>query len=130
MAFECLLKGFISLVRLENGESPPLPKDCYTHRLEALARRPECVSLAITMEEMEALSRLSPYIEWSGRYPVPKRAKELHFVGVSNFDRDAELRLWHRLVSLLGDRAWVMKGGPVSKGGYKLYLDGRKEKLD
>lgn len=125
LAFENLLKGFILLVRLEKGESPSLPAECHMHKLEKLAQRSECAGLVLSVEDVQLLSRLSPCIEWAGRYPLPKKAKDMHYAGVSNYERDAELRLWQRLVPLLQERAWVMKGGPASMGGFRLYMDGR-----
>jgi len=125
LAFENVLKGFISLVRLENGSTVPLPRDCYKHRLEELAVRPECMGLALTTAELQILARLSPYIEWAGRYPLPKRSSEMSVKFSSNIERRKEEALWERLVPLLHERAWVMKLGPASMGGHKLYLKRR-----
>jgi hypothetical protein len=126
LAFENLLKGFISLVRLEAGESPSLPRECYVHTLYELATRPECAGLALSESEIETLDHLSPYIVWAGRYPIPRKAKELIGFGSSSRDREIEHKLWERLVPLLHDRAWVMKGVPESMGGYKLYTKHRE----
>ncbi|MBI2224019.1 MAG: hypothetical protein HYU44_03525 [Betaproteobacteria bacterium] len=125
LAFENVLKGFISLVRLEKRTLPPLPRECHVHRLEDLAIRPECAELALTATELETLARLSPYIEWAGRYPVPKRSSEMIAKLSSNREREKEEALWERLVPLLHERAWVMKGGPKSMGGYKLHMKRR-----
>jgi hypothetical protein len=38
-------------------------------------------------------------------------------------DRDVLVRLWNRVVPLLHARAWIMKGGPESTGGHKLYFN-------
>ena len=122
LAFENLLKGYISLVRLEAGISPPLPKECYVHSLEALAIRPECLGLTLTPEEIQALGRLSPYIEWAGRYPLPKKASEMLTIMSGSREREVEQNLWNRLAVHLHERAWVMKGGPISMGGVKLYM--------
>jgi hypothetical protein len=125
LAFENILKGFISLVRLETGQSPPLPRDCHVHRLEDLAARPECIDLLLSVDELQALTRLSPYIEWAGRYPVPKKSSEMIGIMSGSHEREAEHRLWNRLVPLLRERAWVMKGGPKSMGGRKLHMKQR-----
>lgn len=122
LAFENLLKGYIALVRLESGMSPSLPKDCYVHTLETLAVRPECSTLQLTAEEIGALARLSPYIEWAGRYPLPKRSNNIVPIYSGSREREVEQALWSRLVPLLHERAWVMKGGPLHMGGIKLYL--------
>lgn len=122
LAFENLLKGFISLVRLENGQSPALPAECHVHKLEALGLRPECAELALSTEEIAVLARLSPYIEWAGRYPIPKKASEMILVTSGNRERQAEDQLWDRLLPFLYGRAWIMKGGPKSMGGTRLLM--------
>lgn len=122
LAFENLLKGYISLVRLEAGDMPALPGECFIHVLEKLAVRPECGQLNLTAEEIEVLKRLSPYIEWAGRYPLPKKAIEMIPIYSGNRERKAEQDLWERLLPLLHERAWVMKGGPESMGGVKLHM--------
>lgn len=122
LAFENLLKSFISLVRLEAGLSPPLPRECHVHSLEDLATRPECIELSISADDIKALTRLSPYIEWAGRYPVPKKSSEMIATASSSREREAEHQLWERLVPLLHERAWVMKGGPESMGGTKPHM--------
>lgn len=125
LAFENLLKGFISLVRLERQLLPPLPRECHVHRLEDLASRPECAELALSEAETGILARLSPFIEWAGRYPIPKRSSEMIPVHSSNREREEEQELWERLAPLLNERALVMKGGPECMGGYKLYMKRR-----
>lgn len=122
LAFENLLKGYISLVRLEAGLSPALPKDCHVHKLESLANRPECVGLNISAGDLQSLGRLSPYIEWAGRYPLPKRVGEMIPITSCSQEHKAELSLWTRLVPLLHERAWVMKGGPSGMGGVKFHM--------
>lgn len=125
LAFESLLKGFITLVRLERQLLPPLPRECHVHRLEDLISRAECAELALSETETEILARLSPFIEWAGRYPVPKRSSEMIPVHSSNREREVEQELWERLALLFNERAWVMKGGPESMGGSKLYMKRR-----
>jgi len=125
LAFENLLKGYIVLVRLESGMSPSLPKECYVHTSETLAVRPECSALQLTAGEIAALTRLSPYIEWAGRYPLPKHSSEMVVIYSGSNERRVEQALWNRLVPLLHDRAWVMKGGPLCMGGTKLHLKRR-----
>lgn len=123
LAFENLLKGFISLVRLESRLTPALPVECHIHRLEILAIRPECAQLALTTEELGTLSRLSAYITWAGRYPIPKRSPEMVALHHGSREHKSEKGLWDRVMPLLYTRAWVMKGGPKSMGGYKLYIE-------
>ena len=71
----------------------------------------------------------SPFIEWAGRYPIRKKSSDrLVATWSDNHIREAELQFWERLVPLLHKRARIMKGGPASIGGYKLYMDGRVAK--
>ena len=121
LSFENLLKGYISLVRLERGETPSLPDSCYHHRLEGLAILQECAELKISKDEIAVLTRLSPYIEWAGRYPLPKKFSNMILV-CSSSEPDEEKALWDRLFCMLNYRAWIMKGGPDSMGGKKLYM--------
>jgi len=123
LSFENLLKGYISLVRLERGETLSLPSSCYTHRLEKLANRQECAELKISKGEIEVLTRLSPYIEWAGRYPLPKEFSNM--IVVCSGSREEEKALWDRLYFMLFDLAWIMKGGLESMGGNKLYMKRR-----
>lgn len=127
LAFENLLKAIISLVRLDAGISPALPKECHIHALETLAGRPECLLLAFTSGELQLLAHPSPFIEWAGRYPIPKKPSQFLPIGSSNHEREAELRLWERLVPLLHETAWVMKGGPARLGGHKLHMKSRSK---
>ncbi|MDB5935207.1 MAG: hypothetical protein JWQ01_2551 [Massilia sp.] len=121
LAFENILKGFITLVRMEQKEQEILPRECYIHKLEALATRPECAELNITDEEMAAFARLSPYIEWAGRYPHPRRASDMIAKGSSSIFHRMEQDLWDRITLALKERAWIMKGGGEAQGGYRLY---------
>ncbi len=122
LSFENVLKGFITLIRLETGQTPPLPRECHVHKLEMLATRSECSELSITADEIMCLTRLSPYIEWAGRYPIPKKSEEIIAIGTGTHEREAALNLWARISALLYERAWIMKGGPESMGGFKLHL--------
>jgi hypothetical protein len=106
---------------MEKAEQEILPRECYIHKLETLATRPECAELSITDDEMAALARLSPYIEWAGRYPLPRRASDMIVRGYSSSHHKMEHDLWDRVVPVLKERAWIMKGGGKAQGGYRLY---------
>lgn len=128
LAFENVLKGIISLVRIESGQRPPLPRDCLHHSLRTLATRPECAALGLTEAEINLLDDMTPFVEWSGKYPLPKKAEGYLLAGHGNREHAAELALWNRAVQFLADQCWVMKGGPERLGGYRLYLRGSREK--
>lgn len=122
LSFENLLKGIICLVRLETGQRPTLPRECLHHSLATLAARPEVGGMDLSPQEIALLDSMTPFIEWSGKYPLPKKLEGYTGSGHGNHEHDAELDLWERLAALLADRSWVMKGGPERMGGYRLYV--------
>lgn len=122
LSFENLLKGIISLVRIESGQRPPLPRECLHHSLATLATRSEVGIVSLSPQEIELLGSITPFIEWSGKYPLPKKLESYTCSGHSNHEHDAEHVLWERLAAFLADRSWVMKGGSKRMGGYKLYV--------
>jgi len=126
LSFENLLKGIISLERAKKGNVPYLPKSTYIHDLEKLANSPECSTLGFTNEELALLSRLTPYIEWAGRYPLPKNYDNMIVKTHSSMDYKKELSLWNRIAEPLIKEGWIMKGGPEEKGGNRLYFDKSK----
>lgn len=122
LSFENLLKGIICLVRLEAGQRPPLPRECFHHSLATLAARSEVGIMALSPQEIALLDSITPFIEWSGKYPLPKKLEGYIGSSHSNHEHDAEIALWERLAAFLADRSWVMKGGPERMGGSKLYV--------
>ena len=129
MSFENLLKGIITLNRIEKSEKPFLHKECTNrHQLKVLAMRSELDELSLTDEDLSVLERLSMYIEWAGRYPIPKKVGGYEPICHGNREYEAELLLWERLAQPLLKQGWVMKGGPKRLGGYRLYLKQRDKK--
>lgn len=122
LSFENLLKGIICLVRLEAGQRLPLPRECFHHSLATLAARSEVGIVSLSAQEIALLDSMTPFIEWSGKYPLPKKLEGYTGSSHSNHEHDAELVLWERLAAFLADRSWVMKGGPERMGGNKLYV--------
>jgi hypothetical protein len=122
LSFENLLKGIICLVRLEAGQRPPLPRECFHHSLATLATRSEVGIVSLSPQEIALLDNMTPFIEWSGKYPLPKKLEGYTGSSHSNHEHDAELVLWERLAAFLADQSWVMKGGPERMGGNKLYI--------
>lgn len=122
LSFENLLKGIISLVRIEAGERPPLPPKCFSHSLAKLATQPEVKIVNLSAQEVSLLDSMTPFVEWSGRYPLPKKYESYTASCHSNHEHDAELLLWERLADFLADRSWVMKGVSARTGGNRLYI--------
>jgi hypothetical protein len=85
--------------------------------------------LSLSTEEISLLDELSPYIEWAGRYPLPKKAEAFIVLGHGSREHEAELVLWERLAEPLVNKAWVMKGGSSRLGGKRLYVK-RRDKPD
>jgi hypothetical protein len=120
MSFEALIKGHIARGRLRSLLEPTLLPKHFTHDLSKLAREPECSRLSLTSEELDALDNLSPFIEWTGRYPLPKSASKMEVgFGIGDDEYELQKRLWDRVFASLKDDAWVMKGGPHRLGGFK-----------
>lgn len=122
LSFENLLKGIISLVRIEAGERPPLPQKYLHHSLAKLATQPEVRIVNLSAQEVSLLDSMTPFVEWSGRYPLPKKYESYTVSGHNNHEHDAELVLWKRLADFLADHSWVMKGGSERMGGNRLYI--------
>jgi hypothetical protein len=130
ITFANLLKGIITMTRIEAGEKPVLPKEClFKHSLADFASRTECAALSLSVEDISLLDELSPYIEWAGRYPLPKKAEDVICVAHGSREYQGELELWERLTEALANEAWAMKGGPAQLGGKRLYVK-KSEKPD
>jgi hypothetical protein len=76
-----------------------LPKDIHNHNLLPLAEK---IGLKLNDDESELLNRLSEYVKWAGRYPVPPQAKDLKPRLLSGSD----LQKLNKLVSVLNRRLW------------------------
>lgn len=128
LSFENLIKGFISTVRLETGVKPVLDKKAHLHHdLRKLATVGECAELCFAEEELVVLDRLTPYVTWAGRYPLPKYINEIFPQIWSPTYEAEEEALWQRIAPVLHGRGWVQKVGPDGFA-HKLYADKRIEK--
>jgi hypothetical protein len=79
MAIECLLKALWVKRghRLVEGGQYKMVPGAGPHDLVQLGR---ALELTLSEFEKDLLRRLSHFIEYGGRYPVPKSAKKLHLV--------------------------------------------------
>ncbi|KHT49323.1 hypothetical protein [Vibrio sinaloensis] len=68
MSFEALLKGLL----IESQQVPI--SNLATHDLVDLAKT---LGLILSKEENKALTVLTDYVLWAGKYPMPKNAKQL-----------------------------------------------------
>jgi len=76
-----------------------LPKEIHGHNLLLLAGK---VGLKLSADECEWLNRLSEYLKWAARYPVPVEAKDLKPRLLSGSD----LSKSNNLVFALNQRLW------------------------
>ena len=123
LAFENLLKGIILLNKLDKTGISGLPKECFHHNINDLFEFLGDFEHSLDDEEKTHLINLSPFIEWAGRYHLPKKEKDIVPVQHSNIERKLELSAWEKLSSYIIKNGWVMKGGAIVDGGYRLYFD-------
>lgn len=110
LAFENILKGYISLIRLENNEVEILPNCYLIHDLKKLAEKSECQALQMTFDEINILDGFSAYVIWAGCYPVPKEFKKMQSISSSSKEYTATLVLWERIANLLQEKAFITQG--------------------
>jgi hypothetical protein len=102
MAIESLLKAAIVLfhgsqLKRASNQAVNLDRSFLTHELDTLAKRIESQDLPISEEELELLNRLTSFVEWCGRYPVPRGGDDMMAVGTSSIERGRILALYDRL---------------------------------
>lgn len=86
------------------------PRGLLHHRLAALF---ECLSIATSEDEQELLRRLTSVIEWSGKYPVPKRINDYLTKSrgwVLPRDPDLAEQLFERVQALLNEEGGPLRG--------------------
>jgi len=101
IAIENLIKGTIIKSRPEHVDEGRLKNFPNNHQLRGLAKIAKIEMLA--PEYLFMLERLTPYIEWFGRYPVPKDSKKLGIVKMSDHDFDIANKLFDVLREKLRD---------------------------
>ena len=118
LSIENLLKGLLS-IQTEVLTDEKLSKEFNTHNLRELARRidPSTIPIEFVEEELVIMDYLTSYIQWAGRYPLPKFADHLIGRGASSMEYKCELRLWEHLYQTLVRFGWVTKAG-----GRRLYF--------
>ena len=107
MALESLIKGHmvfrgIQVIEEKRG-STHIKKVFKSHDIHKLAKKIECPALPITDQEYEILEKLSYFIKWIGRYPVPTNAQGMGPLQVSSLELELINSLYtHLLTPLLG----------------------------
>ncbi|HET6325753.1 MAG TPA: hypothetical protein VFG04_13830 [Planctomycetaceae bacterium] len=104
MAIESLLKAAIVLhhgsqLKREPNRAVNLERSFLIHDLDALAKRIETQDFTLSKDELELLNRLTSFIEWCGRYPVPRGDNDMMAVGTSSIERGRILAFYDRLLN-------------------------------
>lgn len=126
LSFENLLKGILIVQGHAVFVNGKFNKKLDQHDLAKLAAMIDANTLPMSAEELALLSELSPVIIWSGRYPLPKTSDSYRVLAHSNTEQEVERVLWERLCDYLVATSWVMKGGSVRTGGYRLYVSQKR----
>ena len=119
LSFENLLKGIIVAQRLRRAETDSFT-GIFHHKLSKLVNEIDTAQFKLSLDEVVTLDRLTAYIEWAGRYPIPKKAEELIVLSHSSVEHAREIALWHRMFAYLKQIAWVSKGIPEQEGWFSL----------
>ena len=116
-------EGYIWLVRLEAGDSPPLPGGLRPLP-RGTGRLTECLGLTLTPEEVAALGRLSPYIE-IGSPLSSRRPARCSRSSQEAEEREVERNLSNRLAVPPARGSMGNEGRPIRVGRVKLYIEAR-----
>lgn len=117
-AFENLLKGIIIAHGKPAGFNGKIDESFAKHRINNLLEKLDSSQCTLSSEERAILVELQQYVEWAGRYPIPKSADNYQIALVySSEQHRKEIALWERLSQHLKDIGWFKKGD-----GVKIYL--------
>jgi hypothetical protein len=111
MALENLLKGIIALREPASvvKRSASLNKTIRTHSLWELSRIAQMDLSDATFEAKQFLAKLTSYVIWQGRYPVPLEFKRHEISRFDSGQDPAQVRwLWNRAAQRLND---VLRSG-------------------
>jgi|GEM_PF-1535684 len=107
LAFEYLLKGIAIAQDRVIVKGDRLDSFIATHSLAKLIKLVDVSDAALTKEEIDMLEGLQPYIEWCGRYPIPKRASEFQLSEHGNYEHRLEREAYRKLFEYLGSIGWI-----------------------
>jgi len=106
MAIECLLKAAlivrgVDVVETKSGNLY-FDKDFKSHKLNQLAEKLEQYGAVFSVEEMFLLEKLSIYIEWGARYPVPLAHTGMEPLSTSDSEQKAAFKIYKKLQNYIG----------------------------
>lgn len=103
MAIECLLKASLLAVGeevvVEKSGNLYFAKEFKSHKLDALAEKLEQHGLVFLDEEKELLSKLSVYIEWGARYPIPLAHTGFEPLGTSDKEQRLGAKIYKKTLA-------------------------------
>lgn len=105
MALESLIKGhmvFRGINAVEQGKRRlVIAKPFKSHELHRLAKHIECPALPISAQDYSLLEKLSVFVKWAGRYPIPTDDQTMGPQQASNKEHDKICKLFSRLLERL-----------------------------
>jgi len=105
--------------RLRRAETDSFRR-IFHHKLSKLRNEIDVAQFKLSVDEAATLDNLTAYIEWAGRYPIPKQAEELMCRSHSSVEHAREIALWQRMFAYLKQIAWMSKGIPGQEGWFSL----------
>jgi len=105
MAIECLLKASLIVMGEEVVEEKSgnlyFAKEFKSHKLDVLAEKLEQYGLVFLEEETSLLSKLSVYIEWGARYPIPLSHNGFEPLGTSDKEQGLAVKVYKKTLAFV-----------------------------
>jgi hypothetical protein len=101
LSFENLLKGIVAAQRGSAGSDGKMDNDLTTHDMGKLVKLIDSTKVSISDSEKKVLIDLKSYVDWAGRYPIPKKVDGLFDKVHSYEEYKTKLLLWDRLFNYL-----------------------------
>jgi hypothetical protein len=125
LSFENLIKGLIIAHGKSLGTNGKLDPKFTNHKVSSLIQHLDSSRFAVSQAEVDTLKGLEPFIQWAGRYPIPKTpATAMDAVVYSSSQHARDLKFWDRAALHLHEIGWFVK-----LGDRRIYNDGRIEPL-
>ena len=130
MALECLLEGNVDqeaqsleehtvLGLTFGGKKPKVPngKGRICRRSRTRCRSPDAAGVSLRQGERAVLQRLSGFIKWGGRYPIPTTADQMKPSSTGGGPQSLKLRLRSRTQARSEDLARRLMTRRLNRGG-------------